>query len=385
LDPPLDPTVERGHEAAAVTDARRRLARVAGSLGRHHPDFAASLNQLALLLLMQGDAGEAEPLLREALEVRRETLGEGHPDVATNLSSLGGLLWARGDIDEAEPMLRQAVEIRRAVLGPSHPKTVVSLNNLDQLLRARREAGLTPLGDPAEVFPPEPEVAPGAVADEASVVAFPSPAPPSSAMLAGELDRLAAEFADLGDHLSRAARGLISGGAPPPEALAAACAQARASFLGFLDRYHNAAESHGVKDDRPGDLEALRTAIETLRGAETARAQFERRKRSALAVLDRVDRLICPSTHDFDPLEACRDLARSLRRAADSSNPAAEDEQVGRLADGSHPLVSLLRIVGAGEGDSDEDWAAWFREVETGLGHALAVAAARSRVVEPRG
>ena len=106
-------------------------------MGDRHPDYASSLIQLALLLIMHGDADEAEPLLREALDIRRETLGERHPDYATCLSSLAGLLWARGDLDGAEPLLRQALEIRYEVLGDRHPKSVVSLNSLDQLLQAK--------------------------------------------------------------------------------------------------------------------------------------------------------------------------------------------------------------------------------------------------------
>jgi Tetratricopeptide repeat len=129
-------TAEDRREGEAVVNARRRLALLAETVGTRHAEFATGLNQLALLLIMKGDSGSAEPLLRQALEVRRQTLGEGHPDYATNLSSLGGLLWARGVLDEAAPLLKSAAAIRVASLGPEHPKSVASLHSVEQLDQA---------------------------------------------------------------------------------------------------------------------------------------------------------------------------------------------------------------------------------------------------------
>jgi hypothetical protein len=109
--------------------------------GERHPDYATSLNQLALLLIMHGTPDEAEPLLHRALAIRKETLGEDHPDYATCLSSLAGLLWARGDTAAAEPLLRQAHEIRCRVLGNDHPRSIASRSCLEQFLRMKAEQG----------------------------------------------------------------------------------------------------------------------------------------------------------------------------------------------------------------------------------------------------
>jgi hypothetical protein len=43
-----------------------------------------------------GKLGEAEPLCREALAVRRETLGDRHPDTLTSINNMAGLLQAQG-------------------------------------------------------------------------------------------------------------------------------------------------------------------------------------------------------------------------------------------------------------------------------------------------
>ena len=46
------------------------------ALGENHPDFAQSLNNLAALYKSQANYTAAEPLYRQALEIRRVALGE---------------------------------------------------------------------------------------------------------------------------------------------------------------------------------------------------------------------------------------------------------------------------------------------------------------------
>ena len=61
-------------------------------LGERHPDTAASLNNLAVLLEAQGDYAAAKPLYEQALAIHKAVLGERHPDTATSLNNLAGLL-----------------------------------------------------------------------------------------------------------------------------------------------------------------------------------------------------------------------------------------------------------------------------------------------------
>ena len=82
-----------------------------------------------------GNYGKAEPLLKEALEIRQKVLGQEHPDTATNLNGLAMLYWVMGDHAKAEPLFKEALEIRRKVLGPEHPDTAQSLNNLAVLYK----------------------------------------------------------------------------------------------------------------------------------------------------------------------------------------------------------------------------------------------------------
>ena len=87
-----------------------------------------------MLLKAKGDLAAAEPLLREALEVQRETLGNRHPDALISISNLGMLLQAKGDLTAAESLLREAVEGQRATLGSGHPDTLASIAKLRRLL-----------------------------------------------------------------------------------------------------------------------------------------------------------------------------------------------------------------------------------------------------------
>ena len=106
------------------------------ALGEEHPDYATSLNNLAALYRAMGAYARAEPLYRQALEIRKKALGEEHPDYATSLNNLAELYHAMGAYDRAEPLYRQALEIRKKALGEEHPDYATSLNNLAELYHA---------------------------------------------------------------------------------------------------------------------------------------------------------------------------------------------------------------------------------------------------------
>ena len=102
-------------------------------LGPKHPHTAASLDSLALLYDHKGDYAKAEPLFRRALQIREKVLGPEHGDTAASLDSLALLYDHKGDYAKAEPLFRRALQIREKVHGPKHPDISVSLNNLATL------------------------------------------------------------------------------------------------------------------------------------------------------------------------------------------------------------------------------------------------------------
>ena len=76
-------------------------------LGDAHPHPLASIHNLGLLRLDQGRLAEAEPLYREALQVRRQRFGDGHPDT---VASMCLLRLDQGRLKEAEALLRETLE-----------------------------------------------------------------------------------------------------------------------------------------------------------------------------------------------------------------------------------------------------------------------------------
>jgi tetratricopeptide (TPR) repeat protein len=100
------------------------------ALGPEHPDTAGSLNDLAVLLLQQGDSAGARPLLERSLTIKEKELGPEHLDTAISLDNLASLLTDQGDFAAARPLYKRALAVREKALGPEHPDTAMSLGNL---------------------------------------------------------------------------------------------------------------------------------------------------------------------------------------------------------------------------------------------------------------
>ena len=80
-----------------------------------------------------GKYAAAEPLFRQASDICRTALGADHPDYAASLSNLAGLYQSMGKYAAVEPLLRQASDICRTTLGADHPDYAAILNNLARL------------------------------------------------------------------------------------------------------------------------------------------------------------------------------------------------------------------------------------------------------------
>ncbi len=99
-------------------------------LGKEHPDTLDSIDSLAVLYQSQGRYSEAEPLYKQALQLREKVLGKEHPDTLDSIDGLAGLYQSQGRHSEAEPLYKQALQLREKVLGKEHPDTLTSINNL---------------------------------------------------------------------------------------------------------------------------------------------------------------------------------------------------------------------------------------------------------------
>lgn len=96
-----------------------------------YPDFAASLNDLGLMLYYdKGDYDRAEQLLLESMAMKRRLLGDKHPEIATSLSNIADVLHNKGDLAGAEKDYLQSLAMYRELLGNEHPYVARTLNNL---------------------------------------------------------------------------------------------------------------------------------------------------------------------------------------------------------------------------------------------------------------
>ena len=75
----------------------RALALGEATFGPDHPNVAAVLSDLAMVLLDLGDAAGARPLSERAVAIGEAASGPDHPIVATMLSDLAMVLLDLGD------------------------------------------------------------------------------------------------------------------------------------------------------------------------------------------------------------------------------------------------------------------------------------------------
>jgi CHAT domain-containing protein/tetratricopeptide (TPR) repeat protein len=119
-------------ETASARITEKTCTRLAGLSRADQLDLARALRQQqeAERLHESGRFGEAEPLLRDSLEVYRRILGEEHPRTAEGYNDLAVVLDAQGKIAQAAPLYGKAMAIWRQGLGENHPETATSLNNV---------------------------------------------------------------------------------------------------------------------------------------------------------------------------------------------------------------------------------------------------------------
>ena len=108
------------------------------NLADDHPDLATSLHNLAALWRDRGRWDEAEPYFQEALAIREQALGPEHGDVAATLNELAVLYGMSGRLEQAEPLFRRALTLREGALGEDDPAVAPILNNLG-IVHAQRE------------------------------------------------------------------------------------------------------------------------------------------------------------------------------------------------------------------------------------------------------
>jgi len=107
------------------------------------PGLPFSLHSLGVILLelaRPGEVGEAEALVREAIETGRKTLGPEHWRIAQYSATLGAALTRQRKFDEAEPLLREAVAKLEKARGGEAKVTVDARKELARAQEATRSS-----------------------------------------------------------------------------------------------------------------------------------------------------------------------------------------------------------------------------------------------------
>ncbi|MEZ4387811.1 MAG: serine/threonine-protein kinase [Candidatus Krumholzibacteriia bacterium] len=105
-------------------------------LRHNRVDIATSLINLGNLLVEQGRAAEALPLLEEALSIQRAAFGDTHLYVAAAEINLGHASLALGDPEAADVRYRQGETIFRELYGDDSPALAVTLGRRARAARA---------------------------------------------------------------------------------------------------------------------------------------------------------------------------------------------------------------------------------------------------------
>lgn len=95
-----------------------------------HPLVAHSLNNLALSLQEQGNFSESETLFRKALQIQRDHYGAVHEDIAVSLFNLAEVRRMQGDFDQAEQLLLESHEMYRTLYGEQHKGVAETIHTL---------------------------------------------------------------------------------------------------------------------------------------------------------------------------------------------------------------------------------------------------------------
>jgi len=114
--------------AREILDAGSR--KIASELQGQPQTRATLLDTMGVVYQSLGLFDSAEPLLKEALVLRRKKFGEINTEVAKSLNDLGELRRALGRYPEAEALHRRALTIREQMLGSKHVDVADSFNKL---------------------------------------------------------------------------------------------------------------------------------------------------------------------------------------------------------------------------------------------------------------
>lgn len=132
--------VSRLHMALGLYEETEPLLQQALTLrrthyGTAHPETARTLSLLGLLAYDQSEYANAEAYLREAVQIQKATYGNNHLEVATTLQRLASVSRNQDKLVEAESLYRQVFSIRQRHLSSTNPDLADAMSGLAYVLR----------------------------------------------------------------------------------------------------------------------------------------------------------------------------------------------------------------------------------------------------------
>jgi tetratricopeptide (TPR) repeat protein len=153
--------VDQGQYGDAERTFRAVLQERERVLGSEHPDTLAARSHLENAFFYEGKYAESEAEARALLAIQEKVHGLEHPDTLKARNNLASTLSYEGKYAGAETEFRTLIKLKEKVFGPEDPNTLRSRNNLAAMLGmegkyAEAEAEFRPLVTLYEkVFGPE--------------------------------------------------------------------------------------------------------------------------------------------------------------------------------------------------------------------------------------
>lgn len=133
-----DPAKSRGKEVTAREILDTGATRITRELGNQPALQATLLDTIGNVYLGLGQAGDAQPLIEQALSIRRALAPESD-DVASSLYSLNQVHQMSGDLAASETLARQGLAMNRKLTGDSSLQTALSHCSLGHILQLKGE------------------------------------------------------------------------------------------------------------------------------------------------------------------------------------------------------------------------------------------------------
>jgi len=126
----VDPSQARGNSITAREILDKGAKQIDTELGTQPEIQAQLMHTMGVVYTGLGLYGQAQPLLKRAIETRRRVLGPEYLDTLTSITALADLFQVSGRATEAERLLRETFPTLRRTLGPEHKQTLLAMIGL---------------------------------------------------------------------------------------------------------------------------------------------------------------------------------------------------------------------------------------------------------------